>query len=204
MDKLIIVYFFSNILFGFMGAILASIFNLENGVNYFGYIISNLIIFVYIIKEYKNNVLHHITQYKMKNNIAVLIAFSLMLLSGVIFSGLSIDLQASENKQLINNMYTENTCINFFIAITIVFIVPVVEEMVFRFHLIEKFDQKSLWLWVLISSLIFGLMHAGFDLPYLVFYSMHGLILSLAYVRTKNIFVPLFIHIINNGMATFF
>ncbi len=181
---------------------LAGIFNLGDATNYLDTIIPNFIIFLYIIKEYKVSIMHQLSQYKMKNNIVVIVAVVLMFLCDVIFSSLGIGTKTSANQQLVLSMFTDNNFINFFIIITISFVAPIVEEMFFRYHLVSKFNQRDIWLWVVLSSLIFGLMHAGFNLPNLAQYSIHGLLFALTYLKTKNIMVPIYVHIINNSIAT--
>ncbi len=181
---------------------LTGIFNLGDAANYLETIIPNFVIFLYIIKAYKTSFSRQLNQYKMKNNIIVIAAVVLTILCDVIFSSLGFTAKTSANQQLVIDMFTDNNIINFFIIITLVFVAPVVEEMLFRYHLASKFNKKDIWLWVLISSLVFGLMHAGFDLPHLVQYSIHGLVFALAYVKTENIWVPLSVHVINNSLAT--
>ncbi len=202
MGQLIIVYVFVSILSIIMVNMLSGIFNLGDSINYLEMIISNLIIFLYIIKAYKASLLDQFSKYKMKNNIVVIAAVILMILCDVIFSSLGIGAKTSANQQSVVSVFTDNNFINFFIIITISFVAPIVEEMLFRYHLVSKFNQRDIWLWVMLSSLIFGLMHAGFNLPHLAQYSIHGLVFALAYLKTENIMVPIYAHIINNSLAT--
>ncbi len=73
-------------------------------------------------------------------------------------------------------MFTTNYFIDFIVVLNLALMGPLIEEMIFRYFLKHQFGKKNLWLWVGISSIIFGFMHAGTNIPYLALYSMHGLI----------------------------
>lgn len=87
-------------------------------------------------------------------------------------------------------------------SIIICLIGPIVEELVFRLSL-YKILNKYPKIFILVSGLIFGLMHlnSGDHILYLLAYSMPGIILALTYTKTKNIFVPISIHIFNNTLS---
>lgn len=86
----------------------------------------------------------------------------------------------------------------FFINICI--LAPIWEEMLFRGVLLRRFTlkwspQKS----IIISSLIFGIIHLN---PInIVFAFALGCVLGYAYLKTKNIVVPMLLHSFSNFLA---
>lgn len=84
-----------------------------------------------------------------------------------------------------------------FTIFTIAVLAPVVEEFMFRGVLLKRFIGKtSVWGGILISSLVFGVLHLDVIGAFLF-----GVIASLLYLRTNNLLVPIFLHIINNSLA---
>ncbi len=85
-----------------------------------------------------------------------------------------------------------------------VFFAPLTEELVFR----QGFRQVILndKLFILLSGLSFGVVHiiSSNDiisqLPFLPAYTIPGLIFAYLLVKSKNIFVPMGIHFVHNGV----
>lgn len=84
---------------------------------------------------------------------------------------------------------------------------PIVEEIVFRgaiFNLLYKEDKP--YKAILISGLLFGLLHvfsgllggSFVELLYLIIYFTMGAILGFIYHKTKNIYICIGVHFINN------
>lgn len=87
-----------------------------------------------------------------------------------------------------------------FNVLSSVILAPVVEELLFRGVLFNRLNEKmSLILAMLISSLLFGLFH-GFGVTQFVF----GLCMCVVYLKTRNIMVPIIIHIMSNLFAVIF
>lgn len=81
---------------------------------------------------------------------------------------------------------------------SIAIVAPVVEEIIFRGIMIERLGAKYSYKHaVIISSIIFGILHVS---PVGAF--MIGLVLSLVYLKTGSLMVPILIHIANNAIAT--
>ena len=101
-------------------------------------------------------------------------------------------------------------------------LVPIIEELVFRkalYGLIKDFilkirlkntdhsvtekTRKHLAIAaIIISGLIFGLVHVSGDYIYLLHYGGAGIILTASYyVSKENIYVPLIVHIIQNTIG---
>ena len=78
---------------------------------------------------------------------------------------------------------------------------PVVEEVVFREAIIGQMTRCGAkpWIAILVSSLMFGLVHANpAQIPFAM---IVGVILGVIYVKTGNVVVTSIIHIINNGIG---
>lgn len=85
----------------------------------------------------------------------------------------------------------------YFMLLTLVILAPVVEEFVFRGVFLTRFMAKtSMWGGILISSLLFGVLHLDFIGAFLF-----GIIASLLYLRTGNLLLPILFHMLNNALA---
>ena len=81
--------------------------------------------------------------------------------------------------------------------ISITILAPIVEEFVFRGVILHRLIRKtSVWGGILISSLVFGFLHADFMGAFLF-----GIIASLLFIRTGNLLIPILMHMINNTIA---
>lgn len=95
---------------------------------------------------------------------------------------------------------TSDTIVIQYILIFVVISVlaPVIEEVVFRGILVERFGLKYGYSRaVIISSLIFGILHAD-----IIGAFIFGVILCVIYLQTKSLMMPVLIHALNNGSAT--
>ena len=91
----------------------------------------------------------------------------------------------------------------FWLALLITAPLPALaEEIIFRGYLYKKlFGGLSIGGLVL-SSLIFGLMHGPTDWLSCFIYSSSGLILGYSYYKTGYLVYPMVIHLLNNGLTT--
>ncbi|WP_036659560.1 CPBP family intramembrane glutamic endopeptidase [Paenisporosarcina sp. HGH0030] len=81
--------------------------------------------------------------------------------------------------------------------VSIAIIGPIAEEFIFRGVLLHRMMKKtSMWGGILISSILFGLLHAD-----VVGAFIFGVIASLLYLKTRNLLIPILMHIINNSIA---
>ena len=86
---------------------------------------------------------------------------------------------------------------NSLMVLIAVVIAPVVEEFLFRGIIFQRFAVKwGTTVGILISSFIFGLLHSDI-LGAFVF----GIVMSLLYINTKTLLVPIACHMLNNGLA---
>ncbi len=83
-------------------------------------------------------------------------------------------------------------------ALAVAFGAPIVEEFIMRYSLGTLI--KNDYIFILVSALIFGLMH-GIGIA-MILYVLMGAVFAIAYVKyKKNIVVPIMIHTINNIVA---
>lgn len=81
--------------------------------------------------------------------------------------------------------------------LTITILGPIIEEFVFRGVFLHRFIKKtSMWGGILISSILFGILHADMIGAFLF-----GVIACLLYLRTGNLLIPILMHILNNTLA---
>ena len=84
---------------------------------------------------------------------------------------------------------------------------PIIEEFTFRKAFYDIFKNKDLF--IIISGLVFGLMHVvfslktGWDLLYVIPYGALGISFAYMYVKTDNLFTSMMMHMIHNTLLTF-
>lgn len=105
----------------------------------------------------------------------------------------------SMNQQLVVDLIEVHPVVMFVMA---TMLAPIAEELVFRFSVMNLI-QKPVPA-VIVSSLFFGWVHvaAGGDYLYMIPYVLSGLILSVSYLKSNNIWYPIAIHVVNNLLAT--
>ena len=91
----------------------------------------------------------------------------------------------------------------FWLALLITALLPALaEEIIFRGYLYKKLFGDLSIVGLVLSSLIFGLMHGPTDWLSCFIYSSSGLILGYSYYKTGYLVYPMVIHLLNNGLAT--
>ncbi|MBP5380879.1 MAG: CPBP family intramembrane metalloprotease [Bacteroidaceae bacterium] len=87
-------------------------------------------------------------------------------------------------------------------VLALVFVAPIVEELVFREGVLGYLRRHEIGTWTAIisSSLAFALLH--FNPAQIPFAFVMGIMLGYIYVKTSSIIITSIIHIINNLLAT--
>lgn len=75
---------------------------------------------------------------------------------------------------------------------------PIIEEIIYRGAIIGLLFDKHKYLGIIVSTIIFMLVHGSIDINGWVVYGLPGLLLSLSYVYSKDLKVPMIIHIAYN------
>ena len=160
--------------------------NLTNFINNYGGIIlilTNITYIIYIIKKHRIKV----NKYNLIDNYPKIYLF------------ISIPLFLNSLILLINNQKIPT--INIYIALFgSVIIGPILEELVFRYLIynnLNKFNKKNTS--IILSSLIFALVHNGFI--NIVYAFIIGTILTIIYSKNKNIKEVIILHMIANFMS---
>lgn len=129
-----------------------------------------------------------------------LIGLVIMVISNIIISKLGID--SASNDVSVVSMLESSPILA---GISVIFLAPFIEEMVFRMAFKDIIDRK--WLFVLISGVIFGSLHvigsAGtiYEYLYLVPYCSLGIAFSYIYQYSENIYISFLIHILHNSLT---
>jgi len=84
--------------------------------------------------------------------------------------------------------------------ISVVLVAPITEEFAFRGILMSSLRRWGIWPAVLLSALLFSFAHFSFQAMPVVF--IGGLAMALLYVWTRNIWLNIFVHLLNNFIAT--
>lgn len=83
------------------------------------------------------------------------------------------------------------------LALVLVVIAPVVEEILFRGLLLQRWGTKwGLAAGLSISSLVFGILH----LNWIGFFCL-GVVMAVLYLKTRTLLIPIFVRALNNGMV---
>ncbi len=110
--------------------------------------------------------------------------------------------QDSAYGKLVLSMITDTSIIGLIELIVVMALLPaILEEWVFRGILQRLFIQwtKKIWLGIIISSVIFSLIH--FDLPNFFARFILGILLGLLYQYSRNIWTNITYHFTNNTIA---
>ena len=90
------------------------------------------------------------------------------------------------------------------LALGMVLVAPVIEELVFRGYLFKAWRHTRLGLWgtLVLTSLLFTVVHAAqYSILLLLYVFALSMLLGLARERTGSIWVPIMIHSFNNLIA---
>ena len=94
----------------------------------------------------------------------------------------------------------EDTPTSLILNLLAVAVLPaLLEEMVYRGYVLRTLRGYGDWFAVMVSALMFGLMHG--NTTQIPFAFMVGIILGWLYVMTDNIWLPVTVHFCNNAMS---
>lgn len=167
-------------------------------------IITSFIYLLFIIFIYRKELLNELKAFKhdAKNH---LLNNILIYLAGILLMGISnIILTKITNYNLAGNEMQVREYINkyplYMIYSSIIF-APLIEELIFRKTIKKIFKYK--YLFIIISGLIFGILHISnfkdineilFSIPYIIM----GIDFAYIYYKTDNIFTTISFHLLHN------
>lgn len=105
------------------------------------------------------------------------------------------------NEEAVRQMFNSMPIYTFISAVVFA---PLLEELVFRKSFRFMFSDDMIF--IILSGLTFGAFHVIgnvetlFDLVYLIPYSIPGFVFAYVLTKSKNIFVPIGLHLIHNGV----
>lgn len=124
-------------------------------------------------------------------------------------SSLILPNQGNDNQQLVVELVQKYPAM---MIITTALLAPIAEEFSYRFGLVSLFGEKRKVLGIIVSGLVFGLIHFNFffksmdeflvEIVNLPSYIFAGLVFAYLYSRTENGIPSIAIHFINNLIAT--
>ncbi len=150
-------------------------------------------------KDWKDMKKNHKSYFNTYFKYWFLILFLMMISNGVITLINHGDI--ANNEQTIRDTFKLAPIYTFFSA---VIYAPMTEELIFRQGVRNIIKNNVLF--ILISGLLFGSMHVipsyhvPLDLLYILPYSIPGWVFAYILTKSKNIFVPMGLHFIHNGI----
>lgn len=154
--------------------------------------------------------------------IGMVLLYAVNILFSIFFTNVLHITDSSDNQAAIVSMLQTIPGI-LCMGIFTVFLAPMVEELIFRRSVFTFFKNKNVA--VIISALIFGFIHVSsacftdligimqntvtfktllIDFSYILIYGSMGLILSLLYKKTNNIYPVIMAHSLNNLLSFIF
>ena len=86
---------------------------------------------------------------------------------------------------------------NILSGIATIIVAPITEEFLFRGIILQRWATKwNIQVALLLSSLLFGILHANF-----IGLSVFGLVMGVLYIKTRTLLVPIICHALNNMLA---
>ncbi len=156
-----------------------------------------------VMKQFRQNSTRYIAL--IFGGFAAMIVISILM--NILYTVIGITDQ-SGNQALLDDMLNYGTFEKVSLVIFAVFLAPLVEELVFRmagFNLILKIKDVKPWVVITITSFMFGLIHVlgSFDFEQIFYYAGLGVVLGIFYWKSKNIMVPIIVHMMLNAFVTY-
>ncbi|EKK20237.1 hypothetical protein B808_202 [Fructilactobacillus florum 8D] len=109
----------------------------------------------------------------------------------------------TKNDQAISHLLRSNPTVLLLLSFSVIFLSPVLEELVFRGYLIRGvFDRFPKWLSLVASGLIFSSGHLSSNIISFFIYAFLGMLLAYVYFKSEKIEVAIMVHFLNNLLAT--
>lgn len=195
-ELLILPFILFNINFNDLGILIKTVYLIS-----FDFLITMSLLYIFkdelleAFKDFKVNHLHYFKKYIRYWYLAL----ALMAVSNGLI--LQFTSQTASNQDAIVNLFKTNPIYIFFSA---VIIAPILEELVFRLSF--RYLFKNDWLFIFLSGITFGLIHVLgsanilSELIFVIPYSIPGFIFAYVLVKSRNIFVPMGLHFLHNGI----
>lgn len=107
--------------------------------------------------------------------------------------------ETSNNDALIQNIFSDANPYLLFLLIAIA--APIMEEFIFRGGIIGYIFKEHQIIGLIVSSILFGSVHAATDIINFLLYFLMGLGMGYCYYKTKRIEVSIAVHFVNNALG---
>ncbi|EDS77162.1 caax amino protease family protein [Clostridium botulinum C str. Eklund] len=189
-----------------MGGHAQSVFNF----NFFN-VISQLVLIGFIVYElkssgfnFKESIRDFKNKPKYKDGLIIIVVHGILAIAaaiGVAYIVYKINPSLAEkmmSEKLIENSGTIYDTVYEFILVVI--LAPIVEELIFRGVILNRLKMR----WgvgpaIILSSIFFGVLHMNLAV---IGAFLFGVMMCVVYMKTKNIFITMFIHCVNNLLCS--
>lgn len=170
--------------------------------------ISYIILLMYFIYKYNNYLKKDLKSFKTKYIKTILIywliGFILMLLFDYIINNYII-INGISNNELNNLELIKNY--TYIYPISVCILIPILEEIVFKLELKNKYKNK--YLFIIVSAFIFTIPHLLsntklIELIYFIPYFTLGITINLIYSKTDNIYSSILAHMLHNTIIVIY
>ncbi|MEI5841011.1 CPBP family intramembrane glutamic endopeptidase [Lacticaseibacillus rhamnosus] len=147
-----------------------------------------------------------IQRVKLRDIFYVIGGYLTILISNEILSTLNYTIyqrvQTSNNQVIESSLLSHNQLMVILLAINVIVLGPITEELVFRGILMHLFfKQNQLFFKVLLSALIFASAHGGDTIFGFLMYTIMGTVFAVVYLKTGKIQNAIALHFVNNIVA---
>ena len=123
----------------------------------------------------------------------------------LIFEGYAIELMGAEEiPSFMMNIEFPNKFSMYLLAFSVMFMAPLIEEVVFRGFLLKGFSETFMGVWgaIIVTSLLWAIVHLQYEFAYVAVIFVIGLVFGYARIKTGSLFVPMTMHMVMNGVAS--
>lgn len=126
-------------------------------------------------------------------------AFFLLILNILFSFGITLLIFSLNDSALLEKSSIDINYLKIIInLIVILFLAPIVEELIFRGILLNRLSKwVNITISITISSILFGVLHND-----IVGAFIFALCMCIIYLKTNNIFVPIYVHFFNNLISS--
>ena len=157
------------------------------------------VIFIYLktiindFIDYKQNIKYYINNYLKY----WFLNLGLMMITNIIIINIT-NINSSTNQEYITKLLGKYPIYTIFATILIA---PLTEELIFRLNIRKIFKNNIVF--IITSGLVFGALHMTVatsikELLFIIPYSIPGFIFAYTLTKSKNIFVPISLHMLHN------
>ena len=157
------------------------------------------VIFIYLktivnnFIDYKQNIKYYINNYLKY----WFLNLGLMMITNIIIINIT-NINSSTNQEYITKLLGKYPI---YTIVATILIAPLTEELIFRLNIRKIFKNNILF--IITSGLVFGALHMTVatsikELLFIIPYSIPGFIFAYTLTKSKNIFVPISLHMLHN------